>query len=780
MLTTVALLLTALSQHPDSGPAYSGRERRLAVRVPRVDTSVTIDGVLAEPVWARAARLTGFSQYQPVDSRPAEEETEVRVWYGPTAIYFGIRAREAHGEVVRATRADRDNIGADDNVQILLDTYNDRRRAFLFGVNPFGVQQDGTRSDQFSAAGGAFHGGGGVGNINPLEGNVDLNPDYVFESRGRLVPGGYEVEIRVPFKSLRYQSGARQTWGINVLRRVKHSGYQDSWAPVVRASASFLGQSGALEELHDLHRGMVIELTPTGTTRYDGTPDSSGLDYRGRSELGLSARWGVTQNLSLDATVNPDFSQVEADVGQVTINERFALFFPEKRPFFLEGLELFDSPSQLIYTRRIVNPDAGVKLAGKVGALNVATLFAVDDVARSITGHRPLFGVARLRRDLGRNSTLGFVGTLREDGGDYSRLAGLDLRLVHSRLYFVQLQAVQSWTRADTTRAHGPLYQVMWDRTGRNWGFNYSITAVAPDFQAAAGFVPRTGYAEANIFNRLTAYGGRGALIETATAFLQFRRTWDYVRFAVDSAIEGSEGVNWSATLRRGWSVGGSFGREFFRFDPRAYATYGIEVYTTAGPDTVAFPVPGPLSNLLSASVRATTPTYRQFTASASAGYGAVAIFPEAREGRQVRLGGTVDWRPTTQVRVAFQYTRVVISHPMAGTRFSTEAIPRLKIEYQAGRALFVRFVGQYAARTRNALVGPTGPILVGGERSTASLTNDLRVDWLFSYRPGPGTLIYLGYGASLTEPDAFSFSRRDLRRTSDGLFGKVSYFFRL
>jgi len=787
MLTTVALLLTALSQHPDSGPAHSGRERQLAVRVPRVDTSVTIDGALDESVWARAARLTGFSQYQPVDSRPAEEETEILVWYGPTAVYFGIRAREAHGEVVRATRADRDNIGADDNIQILLDTYNDRRRAFLFGVNPFGVQQDGTRSDQFSGAGGEFRGGGGVGNINPLEGSVDLNPDYVFESRGRLVPGGYEVEIRIPFKSLRYQSGTEQIWGINVLRRVKHSGYQDSWAPVVRASASFLGQSGALEGLHDLHRGLVMELTPTGTTRYDGTPDSSGLDYRGRSELGLSARWGVTQNLSLDATANPDFSQVEADVGQVTINERFALFFPEKRPFFLEGLELFDSPGRLIYTRRIVNPDAGVKLAGKVGALNVATLLAVDDIAQSATGHHPLFGVTRLRGDLGRNSTLGLVGTLREDGADYSRLAGLDLRLVHSRLYFVQLQAVQSWTRADTTRAYGPLYQVMWDRTGRNWGFNYSVTAVAPDFRAAAGFVNRTGIVQASIFNRLTAYGRRGALIETASTFLQFHRTWDYDRFRADSAIEGSEGATWSATLRGGWSVGGNIERDFFSFDPARFAAYSVE--TTAGPglDTVPFTVPGPISNLFGASLNATTPTYRQFTASANAGYGAVAIFDEASEGRQWRFGGTVDWRPTTQLRVAFQYTRVIIGRA-GGGRFSTAAIPRLKLEYQATRAIFVRFVGQYDAADRVALREPgTGRFVLMRNRrtgieelATRGVTNDLRADWLFSYRPNPGTLIYLGYGASLTEPDAFSFSARQLHRTSDGFFGKVSYFFRV
>ncbi|MBI1722783.1 MAG: carbohydrate binding family 9 domain-containing protein, partial [Gemmatimonadetes bacterium] len=471
MLPPLALLV-ALAQ--DSSLAYDGGARALAVRLPRYDSAITVDGVLDEAVWSHAARLVGFSQYQPVDSRAAEEPTEVLVWYGATAIYFGIRAREAHGDVVRATHADRDNIGADDYVQILLDTYHDRRRAFLFGVNPFGVQQDGIRSDEFNRAGGEFQGGGGFGgNINILEGNVDLNPDFVFESRGRLVPVGYEVEVRIPFKSLRYQGGDAQTWGINVLRRVQHSGYQDSWAPVVRASASFLGQSGTLEGLHDLRRGLVLELTPFATSRVNGAPDSSGYSYADTNQLGLNVRWGLTQNLSLDGTWNPDFSQVEADVGQVTLNERFALFFPEKRPFFLEGLELFATPNTLIYTRRIVSPDAGVKLAGKVGATNVAVLLAADDTSQSATGSHPFFAVTRLRRDLGRNSTLGLVGTAHEDGDDYSRLAGADVRLVHSRLYFVELQAVRSWTRAGAAGRAGSLFEASWDRTGRGWGFNY-------------------------------------------------------------------------------------------------------------------------------------------------------------------------------------------------------------------------------------------------------------------------------------------------------------------
>jgi hypothetical protein len=768
-------LLLALAQDP--GPAYPGRDRALAVAIPRLEAAAVIDGNLDDAAWARAARLTSFSQYQPVDSRPAEEETEVLVWYGPTAIYFGIRAREAHGDVVRATRADRDNIGADDHVQILLDTYNDRRLAYLFGVNPFGIQQDGIRSDQFGGgAGGQSAGGRGLGGI--LDGNVDLNPDFVFESQGRLVPGGYEVEIRIPFKSLRYQGGATQAWGINVLRRVQHSGYQDSWAPVVRASASFLGQSGRLEGLHDLRRGLVVELTPTMTATAIGAPDTAArYDYRSNAAFGLTGRLGLTPNLSLDGTINPDFSQVEADVGQVTLNERFELFYPEKRPFFLEGLELFDTPNQLIYTRRIADPDAGIKLAGKIGATSVALLTAVEDDPAAGT---PLsFGALRLRRDIGRNSTIGVVSTLRDGAGYQSRLVGADVRIVHSRLYFLEVQAVQSWTDAGGTSRSGPLLQAMWDRTGRSWGFNYRLTAVEPDFNAAVGFVNRTGIVTAQAFNRLTWYGRRGALVETISGFFGFTRTYDYERFGSSDAIEGFETAIGSATLRGGWDVNPSLGRNFVSFDPAFYGGYTVQRTQGAVTDTIPFTVPGQLSGLFGVQFGVTTPTFRSFTASVGLAAGETAIFPEASLGDVFAVRGAVDWRPLNQVRVSAQLVRQTISRRRDDSRFSSETIPRLKVEYQATRAIFLRFVGQYAARRIAALADAQGrPILVDGVMTVAGTSNDVRVDWLFSYRPSPGTLIYLGYGSSLAEPQAFEFG--GLRRTQDGFFGKVSWLFRM
>jgi hypothetical protein len=774
------LAFAAIAVLQDSTLTYSGRGHNVRVELPRIDTTITIDGNLDEGVWRKAARLTDFSQYQPVDGRPADDPTEVLVWYAPDAIYFGIRARELHGNVVRATHANRDNIDSEDQVQVLLDTDNSRQIAFLFGVNPYGVQQDGTRSAQFAGgAGGASATGGGFQTINPLDGSVDLNPDYFFESKGRLVEGGYEVEVRIPFKSLRYQDARVQSWGIHVLRRVQHSGFQDTWAPAVRANANFLAQSGSLMGLHDLRRGLVLEATPTVTAHADRSPSLGDGSYQQKGELGGDARWGIRQNLTLNGTVNPDFSQVEADVGQVLLNERFALFYPEKRPFFLDGLELFDSPNQLIYTRRIVSPTAGVKLTGKIAGLNIASILAGDDDQYSWNGaHAPLFGVSRLRYDFGSNNTLGAVLTTREDGGDHSRVAGADYRFYHSKLYFAQFQAAQSWTDSARNHLSGSLLQADWDRTGRAWGFHYTLRSLDPGFKAAAGFVNRTGLIETRAFNRLSFYGAPGALVQTYGAFFQEDRIWNNAGFGHGLA-ESTEGVQPSATLRGGWQVGGAITHSYFAFDPALYSGLTVLEPSGAVSDTVAFTVPGPEADQWGTSLRVTTPTFRFFTGTASITRGQIPIFREAVPGRSARIDATLAVRPTTALRSSLQFSRLTIARRADGSRFSSETIPRVKIEYQVSPPIFVRLVAQYSARSRSALRDGNGQeILVDGVLDAGETTNEFSTDWLFSYRPVPGTLVYLGYGSTLDEPREFRF--QNLQRTRDGFFGKISYLFRL
>ncbi len=775
MLLPALLLLASLA---DS--TYDGRAGKTRVVVPRLEASAVMDGALTDSVWSRAARLTGFSQYQPVDGRSAEEPTEVLVWYSADAINFGIRATEIHGDVVRATRANRDDIASEDHVQILLDTENSRQISFLFGVNPLGIQQDGTRSSQFAGgAGGASATGGGFRNINPLDGTVDLNPDYVFESKGRLVTGGYEVEIRIPFKSLRYQDEQVQSWGLHVLRRIQHTGFQDTWAPAVRANANFLAQSGTLEGLTEMRRGLVLEATPTMTSRLNGS-SRVGRDrvYRGEADFGGDARWGIRQNLTFNATINPDFSQVEADIGQVLLNERFALFYPEKRPFFLDGLELFDTPNQLIYTRRISEPTGGLKLAGRLGGVNVASMLVQDDENQSWgTRSNPVYGITRLRKDFGRAYTLGTVLTAREDGDDYSRLAGADFRVYHSKLYWVQVQAAQSWSDSLGTSRSGSLLQADWDRTGRMWGFHYTARALEPGFGAAAGFVNRTGIIEARSFNRLSFYGAKGALIQTYGAFFGVARLWDY-----DSpgrpVIETAESISPSATLRGGWQLSGSFGRNSFAYDPSAYSGYTLSREGDDPRPPGEFIVPGRERDQLGGSFRVTSPTLRFFSATAGLTRGETPIFREAAPGLSTRIDGALELRPTTALRTTLQFSRLTLDRSRDGSRFSSETIPRIKSEYQVTRALFLRLVGQYSARSRTPLVDRLGrQILVGGVADNGTEVNEFSMDWLFSYRPTPGTLAYFGYGSTMEEPDGFSFS--NLKRTRDGFFGKLSYLIR-
>lgn len=254
----VTLLATPILAAPTSPITYNGREHQIRVAPPRLSGDVTVDGMLDEPQWQQAARLTGFSQFAPSDGVPAADSTEVLVWHSPTAMYLGVRAYESHG-AVHPNLADRDHIDSEDRIEFLVSTFNDGRQAFVFQVNPLGIQADGTLVES-----GASNNTAGLGSSQASKGRAlpDLSADFVWQSKGRVTPFGYELEVRIPFKSIRYQADSIQDWGFNVTRHVKHSGYDDSWAPASRAAASFLGQSGALVGLTDLRRGIVLDFNP--------------------------------------------------------------------------------------------------------------------------------------------------------------------------------------------------------------------------------------------------------------------------------------------------------------------------------------------------------------------------------------------------------------------------------------------------------------------------------------------------------------------------------------
>ena len=289
-----ALLLVSPTGPGDPARIHSGLKGEIVVHPPRLEGAVLVDGVLDEPMWRQAALLTGFSQFTPVDGVPAADSTEVLVWYSATALHIGIRAFDSSG-AVHATLATRDHIFSDDNVQMYLSTFNDGRQAMFFATNPLGVQADGALNE----SGGLSCGMTGCGAATRQ--SPDLSQDFVWDSKGHVTPDGYQVEIRIPFKSIRFQPGKTQTWGINFLRKVQRTGQEQTWTMAKLAASSFLAQSGKLEGLTDLNAGHVLDIVPTVTSHLTGTSPGAGqaFDYSGgRPELGGDLRYGVTPNLT--------------------------------------------------------------------------------------------------------------------------------------------------------------------------------------------------------------------------------------------------------------------------------------------------------------------------------------------------------------------------------------------------------------------------------------------------------------------------------------------------
>jgi hypothetical protein len=753
---TLALLLQGAS--PLSQGVALGSDTAV-VNIPRVEAEISIDGQLDEPAWAQAIRLTGFHQYQPVDGRPAELQTEVLVWYSANAIHFGVIAADDPSSV-RVTVSDRDRLGTNDRVTIYLDTFDDQRRAFFFGVNPYGNQEDGVRTEGTGNAGSAFGG------------NIDLNPDYIFQSKGQLTDDGYRVEIRIPFKSLRFPNAEIQTWGLNVTRFTQRTGYEDTWTDVRRANSSFLAQSGTITGLHDLDRGIVFEAQPFLTVTSNGFPDADGLFQRENPnpDVGVNLRMGMTA-VSLDATVNPDFSQVESDVGQVTVNERFSLFFPEKRPFFLEGIELFATPNQLVYTRRILNPHLGGKVSGKLGATNVAYLTAVDDRPNG----NAWFNIARVRRDVGAGSTVGATVTTFDQGNEFNRVVAADARILFGKLYFVEAQAGGSWTGDGSEKVTAAITELTFDRTGRTWGFNYKITGIGTGFQARAGFVNRTNIVDGHLFNRLSFYGKRGALLENFTTFFGPRRIWSYRGFGVESPIEGGEDINLNFQFRGDWGITSQFTRNFVTFNPLAYSDYSVDRGGTSAP----YAPPPKLDNLFNASLGFTTPTFKAFNAAVTMQYGEVAIFAEGSPGRELRGSFGLELRPTQSIRLDASLATSRIWRQRDGSEFARTIIPRLRLVYQPTQALFFRVIGEYRSQRQDALYSAVAgdPLNIAGIPTQPSEFNGFQVDFLASYEPTPGTVAFFGYGAAMQGLTTFGFS--DLSRSSDGFFLKLAYLFR-
>lgn len=464
-------------------------EKVRPVTIPRFVVPPTIDGKLDESLWKQAAVFANFVQIQPGDNIAPSRETIAYVGYDEKHLYIGFHAFE-DPKLVRATCAIRDDIFADDNVRITLDTFNDQRRAYVLFFNPFGIQADSILTD---------------GQQN----GPDFSVDIVMESKGVLLDDGYSVEVKIPFKSLRYAAGNGQMWGFNAGRMIPHRNNEnDSWMPIQR-DVSSLRQIGKITGLTDIVNERSLEIVPSITFSESGERiedpslpmGSRLLNGPIKMDVGVSVKYQITPNVTLDAAVNPDFAEVEADAPVVRANERFPIFFPEKRPFFLEGIDYFRTALQVVNTRNIADPDVAVKLTGKTGRNTFGLLSAIDRFPGTKT--KAYVGVMRFKRDFGVQSNIGMIATTYHFGAQrHNNLAGMDGKFQLTPQRFVDFQFVvtnsnRHFFNPDTNAAeyrggNGIAYTANYDYTGKNVGYRFGVSGRSKDYRADVGFTRRT------------------------------------------------------------------------------------------------------------------------------------------------------------------------------------------------------------------------------------------------------------------------------------------------
>jgi hypothetical protein len=552
-----AALLAAQEQTATAKKEYPPA---MNVAVTPAASHIKVDGRLDEEAWQKAAMLEIPYEWQPGDAIPALVKTEVYITYDQAKIYIGFRCFDPKPQKIRAHLMDRDAIDTfimDDHISFMLDTFNDERRAFQFRVNPLGVQAD--------------------ANFSELEGYEDFSWDAIWASAGKITDFGYTVEVAIPFNQLRFaKGGAAQTWGFEADR---------SWPRNVRHRMSthvrdrdrncLICQFNKISGFQNISPGRNLEFDPTLTVQRSDARDMETFPAgelvpgKVKVEPGISARWGVTPNLMLNATVNPDFSQVEADVAQLDINTRFALRYPEKRPFFLEGGDFFLTPLEMVFTRTVADPLWGGKMTGKIGR-NAVGVFVTQDRINNLlfpanqgTGMSSLAedvwgGVLRFRHDVGRNSTVGFLYTGRVGEDYYNHVLGSDgfLRLSRSKTFSWQALYSRTDYPGETAAAQGQAldpfsgYAIYGNfrHDSRNLIYALTYEDLGRDFRADFGFMPRVDTRRLTLNIHPQIWGRPGGWFNRLAFQVVGSRITDHEGNQTD--IQGQMGVGYEGPLQ--------------------------------------------------------------------------------------------------------------------------------------------------------------------------------------------------------------------------------------
>ena len=456
--------------------------------IPRVSTPPRLEDFLSmkpDSKWeGKLAKVEGFTQRLPSDGQPASQKTIAYLGYDSNNLYCIYVAFDSEPARIRAHRVARDTFYMEDKIDLFLDTFHDHRRAYVFTVNPYGHQLDGLWTE---------------GPRSQFDGTWD----GVWQSRGKLTAEGFVVWLAVPFKTMRFPTTEKQTWGIVFVRWIPRNNESNCWPWISTRIEGRISQEATLTGLEGISPERHGVLTPYAYARTYRTldqTDPANPVFEGKTidpKVGSNGRLVFKDSFNLDMTVNPDFSQVEADQPQITANRRFTVYYPEKRPFFLENSHYFETPMNLLFTRDIADPQFGLRLTGKAGPYEVGWL-TIDDRSpgesvpqgNPLYGDRAAFGVLRINRDLYRQSSVGLIYTDREFAGTYNRVGGIDAHLKLRKNWWLTGEAVTSETTIPgSPRTAGPAYNAQLRYDSRTFYSNMQFNDLSPGFNTLAGYI---------------------------------------------------------------------------------------------------------------------------------------------------------------------------------------------------------------------------------------------------------------------------------------------------
>lgn len=810
LLTVIALLGFVFAIRGQSGPTDNDPQKSTEIAgksnplsISRFETPPVIDGKMDEEIWKKAAVLKDFLQTQPADNVAATHPTEIRIAYDQKNLYIGIHAFDEKGQV-RATVARRDDLSGNDYTAVWLDTFNDNRRAYVLLYNPLGIQADAIFTEGQT---------------------LDYSVDIVMQSKGILTDDGYTIEAQIPFSSLRYEVGKDKLWGIHVLRKVGHLDEWDTWMPLRRESRDFntstftrfLEQAGHIRGIENIEGKRTLELIPNVTFAETGRRlrtiprltinQNPGLLDHGRfvnealkPDIGLTAKLTLTSGVTLDAAINPDFAQVETDELVVTANQRYPIFFAEKRPFFLEGIEVFQTPIKAVNTRTIIDPDAAVKLTGKRGRNAFGIMLVSDNAPGNFSEDekndpelRPqiekfidkntFVGVARFKHDIGKESNLGLIATSYDFIEKHNRLLGFDGRLALGAKTTLTFQALGTTSRQFFYEpeqdkniyrtGNGFGYFAQLSRNTRHLNFTLLGDGRTQDYLADVGFTTLTNINRWSFTSQYNSQPKADSLLiswsaaNTATAWFdwQGRMKYGYLNPRVLLNFKRQTYLNITVYADYQKLLEEEFGARrtaahpgaFFGSSERSTLYKGFTLETGAAP-----------SKKYSFSLTFDR-TFKTFDYDFGSGPKFPRVSPAALSDPDAPLdpgiGTTLDIianltvRPTDALNFSMNYIKSRLVRNDTRRVAYDQNLYSLKTVYQFTRFTFARARVDYD-----------------------TLQSRIYGQFLLGYAPNPGTAFYIGYNDDLNRNGFNPFTGQHepgLQRNSRTFFIKMSYLFR-